>query len=209
MVRTRAVLSVRLLFPTTEARPYCILYVPNVLWVMRGSRYSFWPLWVLGTFPSHLSIWFLPLPPILRWFPYTSVLTSTQLNTRGGTSADLWSSFCAAFSSLGVCPPNSSYVGLFGFSASSQLRESADSCLGSSSSSMTWILSHNRKLGNHMTYLTCFSSFRNHSPLLTDVHSLENYCFICLVCFLFYREHEFGSHSIFVGSRNATSWILN
>ena len=72
----------------------------------------------------------------------------------GGTSVDLWSSFCAAFSSLGMCPPNSSYVGLSGLSASSQLRESADSYLGSSSSSTTWILSHDRKLGNHMTYLT-------------------------------------------------------
>lgn len=81
---------------------YCMFLMSCELWEAADTALGLCECWGL----------FLPPPPILRWFPYTSVLTSTQLNTRGGASVGPWSSFCAAFSPLGVCPPNSSCVGL-------------------------------------------------------------------------------------------------
>lgn len=110
-----------------ETRPFWILYSVLYWW------WSF-PIWLVGTGTVPGSVWVLitiasyllrwksvVLSPSLGCFPYLHALSSTQLNTQGWPSADLWSSV----SSLTFRPANSSHCLLPRFSTlSPQLSES-------------------------------------------------------------------------------------
>lgn len=84
------VVSLVLIMPYCEARPFWVLYsIAHDLWVF---PFVWWEEWLFSSLSEHLHCSFLPfwivstpphLPPSLRWFPYVHVLIITWLKTQG------------------------------------------------------------------------------------------------------------------------------
>lgn len=53
---------------------------------------------------------------------------------------------------------------------------------------MSWKLSQAISWGNHRAHLICFLSLRDHCPLLSDVHHLENCCFTVFMFSWLFQE---------------------
>lgn len=91
-------------------------------------------------------------------------------------------SLCSSLLSS-FCPADSSYIGLFRFSA---LFPQFRACTGLCLASFSWYTSWKFKAvtsGNPKANLNCFLSLRDHCPFLSDVYRLKKHCFVYFTCF--------------------------
>ena len=176
------------LFSVFEAGSFWVLYlseswypiINGISFLVGRNRHYSLSCAPVGTVSFNTSQYFSLQPPKVPSHTFWSPLLKVQWRA----SVDLWSSLCAAFWSLVPCPKNTRCFSLpWPSTPLPQLRSLPGfNRVPIPPGHFPEILSM-RSPGTIGGFTACFSSLRDHSLSLPDVHCLKHYCFIYLVGF--------------------------